>query len=190
MVRNLRNQTGKQCCHLSWTTLVVWGSQWEGQGPEWSWPWAKMCHCKGQALVWGKAGAVLQWKITEGDEGHIKARKDKVTWANRRLALVPASAAPNHHCTYIWLCQAGLGQAYAWDTMMIGVGGSIDSQSSSQKWRKAYMTQKLFTIQIAKVEWEHASLQLADCHIQGVYQTQSQETQVPYCHVKHLILNW
>lgn len=33
MARNLRNQTGKQCCHLSWTTSAV-RSQREGQGPE------------------------------------------------------------------------------------------------------------------------------------------------------------
>lgn len=52
------------------------------------------------------------------------------------------------------------------------------------------MTQKLFTIQIAKVEWEHAYVQLADCQIQGVYQTQSQDTQMLCAHVKHLILNW
>lgn len=50
------------------------------------------------------------------------------------------------------------------------------------------MKQKLFAIQMVEVEWERAQPQLADCLIQGHYQTQSQDTQDLHAHVKHAIL--
>lgn len=50
------------------------------------------------------------------------------------------------------------------------------------------MKQKLFAIQMVEVEWERAQPQLGDCLIQGHSQTQSQDTQNLYAHVKHLIL--